>query len=168
MNRFRCLATLQDIDSVPQYGCYSTPMKNIMFLCTGNSCRSQMAEGFCRKYWGDKFNVYSAGTKKHGMNERAMQVMKEAGVDISAQFSKTTEELPKVIFDYVITVCDSAKENCPYYPGGKIVHIGFQDPPVLTKDLKNEEEILIIYRRVRDEIETAIKYLTGLLGERSL
>lgn len=143
-------------------------MKNIMFLCTGNSCRSQMAEGFCRKYWGDKFNVYSAGTKKHGMNERAMKVMKEAGVDISSHYSKTTEELPDVTFDYVITVCDSAKENCPYFPGGKIIHVGFQDPPALTKDLKNEEEILKTYRRVRDEIENAIKNLPEVAGIKDL
>lgn len=141
-----------------------TTMKNIMFLCTGNSCRSQMAEGFCRKYWGDQFNVYSAGTKKHGMNERAIKVMKEAGVDLSSHFSKTTEELPKVTFDYVITVCDSAKENCPYFPGGKVIHVGFQDPPALTKDMKNEEDILKVYRRIRDEIEVAVTRLPETLG----
>ena len=133
--------------------------KNIMFLCTGNSCRSQMAEGFARKYWGQEFNVYSAGTKKHGINKRAIKVMKEAGVDISSHFSKTTEELPLVKFDYVITVCDSAKENCPFFPGGKIVHVGFQDPPALTKDMTNEEEILGVYKRVRDEIESFIKVM---------
>lgn len=139
-------------------------MKNIMFLCTGNSCRSQMAEGFCRKYWGHLFEVYSAGTKKHGMNERAMKVMKEAGVDISAHYSKTVEELPKVTFDFVITVCDSAKESCPFFPGGRIIHVGFQDPPALTKDMQDEEEILKVYRRVRDEIEESIKKLPQLLG----
>lgn len=141
-------------------------MKNIMFLCTGNSCRSQMAEGFCRKYWGDKFNVYSAGTKKHGMNERAMKVMKEAGVDISSHYSKTVEELPKVIFDYVITVCDAAKETCPYFPGGEVIHVGFQDPPALTKAMTDEDEILKVYRRVRDEIEVAIKSLPQTLGHK--
>lgn len=143
-------------------------MKNIMFLCTGNSCRSQMAEGFCRKYWGHVFNVYSAGTKKHGMNERAMKVMKETGVDISSHYSKTTDDLPKVTFDYVITVCDAAKESCPFFPGGKIIHMGFQDPPALTKDMKNEEDILMIYRRVRDEIEASIKNLPGILGIKTL
>lgn len=122
-----------------------------------------MAEGFCRKYWGHQFNVFSAGTKKHGMNERAMKVMKEAGVDLSSHSSKTTEELPKVMFDFVVTVCDSAKENCPYFPGGKIVHVGFQDPPALTKHMTNEDEILAVYRRVRDEIEAAIKKLPELL-----
>ena len=130
-----------------------------MFLCTGNSCRSQMAEGWARKYWGEEFNVFSAGTKKHGMNERAMQVMKEAGVDISSQYSKTVQELPKITFDYVVTVCDHAHENCPYFPGGKIVHVGFQDPPALTKSMTNEEEILGVYRRVREEIHFAIKTL---------
>jgi arsenate reductase len=143
-------------------------MKNIMFLCTGNSCRSQMAEGFCRKYWGDKFNVYSAGTKKHGMNERAMKVMEESGVDISSHFSKTTDELPKVIFDYVITVCDSAKENCPYFPGGKVIHVGFEDPPSLTKEMTDENAILNVYRRVRDEIESAIKKLPEFIGEHNI
>lgn len=131
--------------------------KNIMFLCTGNSCRSQMAEGWARKYWGQEFNVYSAGTKKHGMNERAMKVMKEAGVDISTHYSKTVDELPDVTFDFVVTVCDHAHENCPYFPGGKVVHVGFQDPPALTKEMKDEEEILAVYRRVRDEIEHFVK-----------
>lgn len=131
--------------------------KNIMFLCTGNSCRSQMAEGWARKYWGNEFNIYSAGTKKHGMNERAMKVMKEAGVDISTHYSKTVEEISQLSFDYVVTVCDHAHENCPYFPASKIVHAGFQDPPALTKGLTNEEEILAVYRRVRDEIEKFIK-----------
>ena len=137
--------------------------KNVMFLCTGNSCRSQMAEGWARKYLGHEFNVYSAGTKKHGMNERAMKVMKEAGVDISSHYSKTTEELPKVTFDYVVTVCDHAHENCPYFPGGKVVHVGFQDPPALTKDMTNDEEILAVYRRVRDEIESFVKDMKTVL-----
>jgi len=140
-------------------------MKNILFLCTGNSCRSQMAEGFCRHLWGNQYNVFSAGTKKHGMNERAMKVMKEIGIDISSHYSKTVEELPKVSFDYVITVCDAAKESCPYFSGGENVHVGFQDPPALTKDMDNEEEILRIYRRVRDEIKTSIKNLPSILGE---
>lgn len=140
-----------------------TAKKNIMFLCTGNSCRSQMAEGFARQIWGEEFDVFSAGTRKHGMNERAMKVMKEAGVDISKHFSKTVEELPAVQFDYVVTVCDAAKETCPYFPGGKIIHIGFQDPPALTKNMTDENEILDIYRRVRDEIHSAIKNLKAKL-----
>lgn len=138
-------------------------MKTILFLCTGNSCRSQMAEGFCRKHWGHEFNVYSAGTMKHGMNHRAVQVMQEAGVDLSQHFSKTVDELPKLTFDYVVTVCDAAKEACPYFPGGKVLHVGFEDPPALTKDMSNEEEILAVYRRVRDEIEGAIRQLPDRL-----
>src|SRR5690606_28191594 len=132
-------------------------MKNIMFLCTGNSCRSQMGEGFWRKYWGNEFNVYSAGNKKHGMNERAVRVMKEVGVDLSTDSSKTVEELPPIHFDYVITACDAAHETCPYFPGTTIIHLGFHDPPTLTKAMIDEEEILSIYRRVRDEIESSIK-----------
>jgi len=116
-----------------------------------------MAEGFAKKYWNNDFNIFSAGTKKHGMNEHAMKVMKEVGIDISTHYSKTVEELPKITFDYVVTVCDHAHENCPYFPGGQIIHVGFQDPPSLTKDLNDEEEILKIYRRVRDEIEIFIK-----------
>jgi arsenate reductase len=137
--------------------------KNIMFLCTGNSCRSQMAEGFGKKYWGHEFNIYSAGTKKHGMNPRAVKVMEEIGVDLSSHFSKTTSELPDVTFDFVFTVCDHAHENCPFFPGGKIIHVGFQDPPALTKDFTDEEEILKVYRRVRDEIEGFIKNLKNYL-----
>jgi arsenate reductase (thioredoxin) len=139
-------------------------MKSIMFLCTGNSCRSQMAEGFCRKYWGKDFDVFSAGTKKHGMNERAMKVMQEKGIDLSSHYSKTIEELPRPTFDFVVTVCDAASETCPIFPGGKIVHVGFRDPPALTKNLKNEDEILALYREVRDEIEIAIKNLPSVLG----
>lgn len=137
--------------------------KNIMFLCTGNSCRSQMAEGWCRKYWGDEFEVYSAGMKKHGINLRAIKVMQEVGVDLSAHYSKTVEELPDIAFDYIITVCDAAKETCPYFPGGKVIHVGFQDPPFITKDMTDEEEILKVYCRVRDEIDESIKKLQDIL-----
>ena len=122
-----------------------------------------MAEGWAKKYWGSEFNVYSAGTKKYGMNERAMKVMKEAGVDISTHYSKIVEELPQVTFDYVVTVCDHAHENCPYFPGGKVVHIGFQDPPKLTKEMKDEEEILAVYRKVRDEIHEVVRRLKDYL-----
>jgi arsenate reductase len=120
---------------------------------------SQIAEGFAKKYWGNQFNIYSAGTKKHGMNERAMQVMQEIGIDLSQHFSKTIDELPKVQFDFVFTVCDAAKENCPYFPGGEIRHQSFEDPPALTKQMSNINEILSVYRKVRDEIHTYIKNL---------
>ena len=138
---------------------------NILFLCTGNSCRSQMAEGWAKHLHPGKFNIYSAGTKKHGLNPRALQVMQDAGVDISTHQSKTTEELPPVTFDFVFTVCDDAHENCPFFPGGKIIHKSFEDPPRLTKDMENEEEILAVYSRVRDEIKSYLTDLEGIISK---
>jgi arsenate reductase (thioredoxin) len=123
-----------------------------------------MAEGFARKYWANVFDSYSAGIKKHGMNPRAVKVMEEIGIDISQQFSKTTDDLIDVKFDIVVTVCGHAHETCPVFPGGKIVHIGFEDPPFLTKDWEDEEEILNVYRRVRDEIGEVMKNLPDSLG----
>ena len=132
----------------------------ILFLCTGNSCRSQMAEGWARYFHGEKFDFYSAGIEKHGMNTRAIEVMKEAGVDISKQTSKTLEDLGPIHFDFVFTVCGHANEHCPYFPGkAKVVHVGFDDPPKLALGLKDEEEILSHYRRVRDEIREFAKSL---------
>ena len=128
-----------------------------MFLCTGNSCRSQMAEGLARAFGPGSFNYLSAGTKKHGLNPNAVKVMAEIDVDISGHISKTTDELtdelPDETMDYVITVCSDADENCPVFPGGKVIHYGFDDPPRLTKDMSDEEEVLSVYRRVRDEIK---------------
>lgn len=124
----------------------------ILFLCTGNSCRSQMAEGWVRHLRNDEFEVYSAGIEKHGLDPYAIKVMKEAGVDISKQYSKTVNELGNIDFDYVITVCGNANESCPIFPGKtKIIHVGFDDPPVLAKEVKTEEEKLNCYRKVRDE-----------------
>lgn len=134
-------------------------MKKILFLCTGNSCRSQMAEGFGKSFLGDKYNIYSAGTKKHGLNPRAIKVMDEIGIDISHHESNTTDELPGPDMDYVFTVCSDAHENCPIFPSGKIIHIGFDDPPRLTSEMTDEEEILMIYRRVRDEIKLVVEKL---------
>ncbi|MFH7326269.1 arsenate reductase ArsC [Desulfurivibrio sp. C05AmB] len=132
--------------------------KKILFLCTGNSCRSQMAEGWGRKLLAERFEVFSAGLEKHGLNPRAVQVMAEAGVDISAQYSKTLDELPDDHFDYVITLCGHANETCPYFPG-KVIHRGFDDPPRLAAGASNEEEALAHYRRVRDEIRDYVKNL---------
>ncbi len=131
--------------------------KNVLFLCTGNSCRSQMAEGWGKFLKSDQFNFYSAGTKKHGLNPNAIKVMKEVGVDITGHKSQTTDELGEVVMDYVFTVCSDANENCPFFPGGKIIHTGFDDPPRLTKEISDEEEVLSVYRRVRDEIKEMIK-----------
>lgn len=139
--------------------------KNVLFLCTGNSCRSQMAEGWGKALKSDSFNFYSAGTKKHGLNPNAVKVMKEAGVDISSHESNTTDELPEVTMDFVFTVCSDAHENCPFFPGGKIIHVVFDDPPRLTKEMNDEEEILSVYRRVRDEIKEVVtnieEYMEG-------
>jgi len=130
--------------------------KNILFLCTGNSCRSQMAHGFGNAIMADEFNFYSAGTKKHGLNPNAVKVMSEVGVDISQHESNITDELSEIKMDYVFTVCSDAHENCPYFAGGKIIHIGFDDPPRLTQDMNDEQEVLDVYRRVRDEIKEMI------------
>ena len=139
--------------------------KNILFLCTGNSCRSQMAEGFDHALKSEKYNFFSAGTKKHGLNPKAVQVMSELGIDISKYQSKTTDDLPEEPMDFVVTVCSDANENCPYFPGGKIVHMGFDDPPRLTQDMKDPDEILRVYRRVRDEIQQMVKNIDTLLEQ---
>lgn len=133
---------------------------NILFLCTGNSCRSQMAEGWGRHYFGKVHKFYSAGIEKHGLNSRAVKVMKEKGVDISKHFSKTLDDLHNVKFDIVITVCGHANENCPaFYGAPDIRHVGFDDPPKLASGLNDEAEILSHYRRVRDEIGEFVKNL---------
>lgn len=125
----------------------------ILFLCTGNSCRSQMAEGWAKRLKSDEIESYSAGIEKHGLNFLAVKVMAEAGVDISNHASKRVDELLEKNFDYVITLCGNANETCPFFPGGaKKIHVGFDDPPVLAKDAQDEDEALIHYRRVRDEI----------------
>lgn len=142
------------------------PKLKVLFLCTGNSCRSQMAEGWARHLKCDAVEPYSAGIEKHGMNLYAVKVMAEAGVDISKQYSKTPEELGPVQFDYVVTVCGHANEHCPIFPGrAKVVHIGFEDPPRLTKHLPDGEEKLGVYRRVRDEIRKFIETLPGSLTD---
>jgi arsenate reductase len=141
--------------------------KNILFLCTGNSCRSQMAEGLCREFKGNIFNAYSAGIKTHGLNPLAVKVMKEIGIDISHHYSKTPDDLEqqKVQFDYVITVCGNAHETCPIFQGNAtIIHHGFDDPPLLAKTAQSDEEVLQHYRRVRDEIKEYIISLTSTLA----
>lgn len=142
-------------------------MIRVLFLCTGNSCRSQMAEGFARALKGDAIDAFSAGIEKHGMNPRAMRVMEEAGAPIDRQYSKTVAELPERDFDYVVTVCGHANESCPVFPGRtRVVHVGFEDPPQLAKDAATEEEALGHYRRVRDEIRKYILTLPGSLEAR--
>lgn len=130
----------------------------ILFLCTGNSCRSQMAEGWARHLRADTIEPYSAGIEKHGLNPYAVRVMAEVGVDISGQQSKLVEELPVISFDHVITLCGHAHETCPYFPG-KIIHHGFPDPPQLAKNATSEEETLQAFRTVRDQIRQFIESL---------
>jgi len=130
----------------------------LLFVCTGNSCRSQMAEGWARHLKGDQIEAYSAGIETHGLNPDAVRVMAEAGADISGQRSKHVSELHDVEFDYVVTVCDHAHESCPVFPGkAKVIHVGFDDPPRLAANAKTEEERLAPYRRVRDEIRAFIE-----------
>ena len=137
----------------------------VLFLCTGNSCRSQMAEGWARHLKGDGVEAYSAGIEKHGMNPHAVRVMAEAGVDISGHYSKTPMEIGPVQFDYVVTVCGHADEHCPVFPAKtRVVHVGFEDPPKLTLELPDGEEKLAVYRRVRDEIRRFVEGLPANLN----
>ena len=144
-----------------------TDKLKVLFLCTGNSCRSQMAEGWARALKGNVFDAYSAGIVAHGQNPNAIKVMAEAGVDITGQASKTLASLldQGVSFDVVVTVCGHADENCPIFPGKtRKIHHGFDDPPKLAKDAKTEEEALDAYRRVRDQIKDYILTLPGGLA----
>jgi arsenate reductase len=132
----------------------------ILFLCTGNSCRSQMAEGWAHCLKDDVLESYSAGMEAHGLNPNAVKAMAEAGVDISGHQSKNVGELMDVPFDYVVTVCDHANETCPAFPGkAKVIHVGFDDPPRLAETAKTEEAASDCYRRIRDEIRAFVETL---------
>ncbi|MFC3192730.1 arsenate reductase ArsC [Marinicella sediminis] len=127
--------------------------KNILFLCTGNSCRSQIAEGWLRHVKGDKYRVFSAGIETHGLNPNAVKVMAEAGVDISGHQSQLLDEFAGQPLDLVVTVCGHAAESCPLFPGQtRVVHVGFDDPPKLAAELSDPDARLDCYRRVRDDI----------------
>lgn len=137
-----------------------TDKLKILFLCTGNSCRSQMAEGLANALKGDVVQAYSAGTAPQKLNPIAVSVMMELGINISSHTAKSVEALGEQRFDYVITVCDDANEHCPLWPGrGKVVHRGFDDPPRLAALAVSEEEGLGHYRRVRDEIKGFVESL---------
>jgi arsenate reductase len=130
-------------------------MKNILVLCTGNSCRSQIAEGFLRHYAGEKANVYSAGVETHGVNPRAISIMKEVGIDISNHTSNHVDEYTHINFDFIITVCDNAKERCPYFPSkAERFHYNFPDP---AKATGTEDEISNEFRSVRSLINDYCK-----------
>ena len=134
----------------------------ILFLCNGNSCRSQMAEGWTKKLNGDIVDVYSAGVETHGLNPHAVEVMAEAGVNISNHRSKLVDEFKDIDLDAVITVCGHAHETCPYFPPRcKVIHVGFDDPPRLAEEIAKQngsnERQLDCYRKVRDEIKTFVE-----------
>jgi len=132
----------------------------VLFLCTGNSCRSQMAEGWARALRGEVVEPYSAGIEKRGLDSRAVQAMAEAGVDIGGQRSKTLQELGEVTFDLIVTVCGHADEHCPAFPGPtRVVHVGFDDPPKLAAGSDDPQAALAPYRRVRDEIRAYVETL---------
>ena len=134
---------------------------NILVLCTGNSCRSQIAEGFLRKYLGQGAVIFSAGIEAHGLNPKAVVVMNEVGIDISSHQSKTIDELPETSFDYVLTVCDNAKEKCPYFPAtSSILHHNFPDP---AKVIGNDEEIIKAFRYSRQLIDDYCRELSNKL-----
>lgn len=135
----------------------------ILFLCTGNSCRSQMAEGFARAMWPGRIEAHSAGTNPHGLNPLAVRAMREVGIDISGHASKRPEELG-VLFDLVVTVCDAAHESCPAFPGARVVHVGFDDPPRLAGGAASDDEAMPHYRRVRDEIRAFVESLPDALS----
>ena len=140
----------------------------VLFLCTGNSCRSQMAEGWTRHLKNREIEPYSAGIQPQGLNPIAVRVMAEAGVDISHHKSQHINVFEKVEFDYVVTVCGHANEHCPLFPGKtKTVHVGFDDPPKLALIVETEEEALNCYRKVRDEIKAFVEQLSGKLKELS-
>jgi len=124
--------------------------QKVLFLCTHNSARSQMAEGFLRIFYDSKYEVYSAGIKPSSVNPYAVEVMKEIGIDISTNRSKSIEEFCNMKFDYVVIVCDNAKETCPFFPGKKILHKNFNNP---AKFEGNIEETLAVFQKVRDEIK---------------
>ena len=141
----------------------------ILFLCTGNSCRSQMAEGWARHLKSHEVEAFSAGIETHGLNPYAVRVMAEAGVDISGQRSKHVDELRDIPFDFVVTVCGHANENCPLFQGNtKVIHVGFDDPPALARGLSDEEDILNAYRRVRDEIQQFVTRIPDVLTEKEV
>jgi len=144
----------------------------LLFLCTGNSCRSQMAEGWTRHLKGDVVDAYSAGIETHGLNPHAVKAMAEAGVDITLQRSENIKDFADQKLDVVVTVCGHAHETCPVFPADcRVVHVGFEDPPKMARELAeggaSEEEQMNCYRKVRDEIKAFVETLPEALKEGS-
>ena len=130
----------------------------VLFLCTGNSCRSQMAEAWTRNLKANLIEPYSAGTAPKGIDPRAVRAMAEVGIEISEYRSKSLSDLPDIEFDYVITLCDDAQQACPFFPAKTaLIHHGFDDPPRLAEGAREEDEAMQSYRRVRDEIKTYVE-----------
>lgn len=142
-----------------------TEKVKILYLCTGNSCRSQMAEAWTNRLKRDQFEAYSAGVEPKQIDPRAIEAMAEVGINISAQKSKDIDSLGDMGFDYVVTLCDNAKESCPFFPARtRLMHKGFEDPPRLAEGLNDEEEAMSHYRRVRDEIKAFVEELPEALA----
>jgi len=138
----------------------------VLFLCTGNSCRSQMAEGWTRILKGDQIEACSAGVDPHDVDPRAVQAMAEVGIDISGQASKDVDTLGDIEFEYVITLCDQAHQACPVFPAKtRVLHVGFDDPPRLAAGAATDKEAMVHYRRVRDEIKAFVEKLPEILDE---
>ena len=134
-------------------------LKRVLFICTHNSARSHMAEAFMNTLYGDRYSAFSAGTEPSALNPYAVRVLQEIGINISDRRSKSVDEFMEQDLDYVVTVCDHAKESCPFFPGGqRSMHKGFQDPASIAG---TEEEILVVFRRVRDEIRDWIEKTFG-------
>ena len=139
----------------------------ILYLCTGNSCRSQMAEGLTRHLKVDEIEPFSAGVAPKGIDPRATRAMVEIGIDISKQKSKSLDAIKAIDFDYVLTLCDNAQQSCPSFPAKtRVIHVGFDDPPNLAATARSEEEAMIHYRRVRDEIQTFVEKLPDALSDK--
>ena len=151
---------------VPKHPMAEQPKIKILFLCTGNSCRSQMAEGWARHLAGDTLEPFSAGTAPHGLDPRAVQVMAEAGVDISNHQSKGLDNLKGIEFSWVITVCDRARESCPVFPGAAgVTHRSFPDPPAMAAAEQDPQRQLDHYRSVRDQIRDFVAGLPAMLSQ---
>ena len=132
--------------------------KKVLFICTHNSARSQMAEGLLRTLYGDRYEAYSAGTEETVVNPYAIEAMRVAGIDISGHRSKTVQESRGEIFDLVVTVCDSASESCPFFPGKKVIHKSFEDP---SRAEGSDEQVLAVFERIRDEMRAWIEDTLG-------
>ena len=139
----------------------------ILYLCTGNSCRSQMAEAFTLHLKGDQIEALSAGVAPKGIDPRAIKAMSETGIDMANQGSKSLNQVMHRQFDYVVTLCDNAQKTCPSFPGKtRVIHVGFDDPPKLAATAKDEEAAMLHYRRVRDEIKAFVEKLPESLFDK--